>query len=220
MTGRLLCAGLRETLGARRGTDAPLWHHEGLINHTVFNTYNLNNFWPMQRLSREQQQLVQPGVEGQQLGVDQDEGVQHLLACSLCTAVELLHQAALQELDALLAQGRVDESLHCLSYTHTHAQKQQSGPRWWHQPQFPSQLKYLHRGSSRYSETFWQMFICSRLRTEKVLCFEPGLRLRVRKNRLSVWGRVVSSFENFKTNLDHIYHCDFITFSSLFWFIF
>lgn len=63
-----------------------------------------------------------PGVEGQQLGVDQDEGVQHLLARSLCTAVELLHQAALQELDALLAQGRVDEPLHCL--THTRAQRE------------------------------------------------------------------------------------------------
>lgn len=57
---------------------------------------------------------MRPGVEGQQLGVDQDEGVQHLLARSLCAAVELLHQAALQELDALLAQRRVDEPLNSL----------------------------------------------------------------------------------------------------------
>lgn len=58
-----------------------------------------------------------PGVEGQQLGVDQDEGMQHLLAPPLRAAVELLHQAALQELDALLTQGRVDEALHCLGHT-------------------------------------------------------------------------------------------------------
>lgn len=55
-----------------------------------------------------------PGVEGEQLGVNQDEGVQHLLSCSLRTAVELLNQAALQELDALLTQCGVDQPLHCL----------------------------------------------------------------------------------------------------------
>ena len=31
-----------------------------------------------------------PGVEGEQFGVNQDEGMQHLLPCSLHTAVELL----------------------------------------------------------------------------------------------------------------------------------
>lgn len=31
-----------------------------------------------------------PGVEGEQFGVNQDESVQHLLSCSLDTAVELL----------------------------------------------------------------------------------------------------------------------------------
>lgn len=55
-----------------------------------------------------------PGVEGKQLGVNQDEGVQHLLSFSLHTAVELLNQAALQELDALLTQRGVDQPLHCL----------------------------------------------------------------------------------------------------------
>lgn len=70
-----------------------------------------------------------PGVEGQQLGVDQDEGVQHLLARSLCTAVELLHQAALQELDALLAQGRVDEPLHCLKHTRTRTEREREKVR-------------------------------------------------------------------------------------------
>lgn len=55
-----------------------------------------------------------PGVEGEQLGVNQDEGVQHFLSCSLHAAVELLNQAALQELDALLAQRGVDQPLHRL----------------------------------------------------------------------------------------------------------
>lgn len=55
-----------------------------------------------------------PGVEGEQLGVNQDEGVQHLLSCSLHTAVELVNQAALEELDALLTQRGVDQPLHCL----------------------------------------------------------------------------------------------------------
>lgn len=55
-----------------------------------------------------------PGVEGKELGVNKDEGVQHLLSCSLHTAVELLNQAALQELDALLTQRGVDQPLHCL----------------------------------------------------------------------------------------------------------
>lgn len=55
-----------------------------------------------------------PGVEGEQFGVNQDEGVQHLLSCSLHTAIELLNQAALQELNALLTQCGVDQPLHCL----------------------------------------------------------------------------------------------------------
>lgn len=46
--------------------------------------------------------------------MNQDEGMQHLLSCSLHTAVELLNQAALQELDALLTQRGVDQPLHCL----------------------------------------------------------------------------------------------------------
>lgn len=57
---------------------------------------------------------VVPGVESQQFGVNQDEGVQNLLSCSLHTAVELLDQAALQELYAHLTQSGMDQPLHCL----------------------------------------------------------------------------------------------------------
>ena len=56
-----------------------------------------------------------PGVEGEQLGVHQYEGVQHLLPGPLRAAVELLHQAALQELYALFTQRGVDQPLHRLA---------------------------------------------------------------------------------------------------------
>lgn len=45
--------------------------------------------------------LSVPRIEGEQLGVNQDEGVQHLLSCSPYAAIELLNQTALQELNAL-----------------------------------------------------------------------------------------------------------------------
>lgn len=57
---------------------------------------------------------VAPGVEGQQLGVHQEEGVSHLIATALGAGVDVLHHLPLQELDALLTQLRVDQPLHRL----------------------------------------------------------------------------------------------------------
>lgn len=57
----------------------------------------------------------EPGVKGEQFGVHKDERVQHLLSCSLHTAVKLLNYTPLQELNALLAQRGVDQPFHCLT---------------------------------------------------------------------------------------------------------
>lgn len=55
-----------------------------------------------------------PGVEGQQLGVHQEEGMAHLITATLGAGVDVLHHLPLQELDALLAQLRMDQPLHSL----------------------------------------------------------------------------------------------------------
>lgn len=55
-----------------------------------------------------------PGVEGQQLGVYQEEGMAHFIPATLGTGIDVLHHLSLQELDALLTQLRVDQPLHGL----------------------------------------------------------------------------------------------------------
>lgn len=55
-----------------------------------------------------------PGVEGQQLGVHQEEGMDHLVPATLRAGIDVLHHLPLQELDALLAKLRVDQPLHSL----------------------------------------------------------------------------------------------------------
>lgn len=55
-----------------------------------------------------------PGVERQQLGVHQEEGMAHLVPATLGAGVDVLHHLPLQELDTLLAQLRVDQPLHGL----------------------------------------------------------------------------------------------------------
>lgn len=81
------------------------------INEASLVTSKLRNLWN-ERVGLSETSV--PGVERQQLGMDQDEGVHHLLSRSLATAVELLNQTALQELDALLTQRGVDQPLHGL----------------------------------------------------------------------------------------------------------
>lgn len=58
--------------------------------------------------------LGAPGVEGQQLGVHQEECMAHLIPAALRAGVDVLHHLPLQELDGLLAELRVDQSLHSL----------------------------------------------------------------------------------------------------------
>lgn len=55
-----------------------------------------------------------PGVEGQQLGVHQEEGMAHFIPSKLRAGVDVLHHLPLQELDALLTELRVDQPLHSL----------------------------------------------------------------------------------------------------------
>lgn len=58
--------------------------------------------------------LGAPGVEGQQLGVHQEEGMAHFIPSTLRAGVDVLHHLPLQELDALLTELRVDQPLHSL----------------------------------------------------------------------------------------------------------
>lgn len=58
--------------------------------------------------------LGSPGVEGQQLGVHQEEGMTHFVPTTLGASVDELYHLSLQELDALLTQLRMDQSLHGL----------------------------------------------------------------------------------------------------------
>lgn len=55
-----------------------------------------------------------PGVEGQQLGVYQEEGMAHFISATLGAGIDVLHHLSLQELDALLTQLRMDQPLHGL----------------------------------------------------------------------------------------------------------
>lgn len=58
--------------------------------------------------------LGAPGVEGQQLGVYQEEGMAHFIPATLRAGVDVLYHLSLQELDALLTQLRMDQPLHGL----------------------------------------------------------------------------------------------------------
>lgn len=58
--------------------------------------------------------LGTPGVEGQQLGVYQEEGMAHFIPTTLRAGVDVLYNLSLQELDALLAQLRMHQPLHGL----------------------------------------------------------------------------------------------------------
>lgn len=69
-----------------------------------------------------------PGVEGQQLGVHQEEGMAHLVPAALGAGVDVLHHLPLQELDALLAQLGVDQPLHGLWHGRERAEPPQTQP--------------------------------------------------------------------------------------------
>lgn len=58
--------------------------------------------------------LGAPGVEGQQLGMYQEEGMTHFIPTTLRAGIDVLYHLSLQELDALLTQLRMDQSLHSL----------------------------------------------------------------------------------------------------------
>lgn len=61
-------------------------------------------------------ELGAPGVEGQQLGVYQEEGMAHFIPSTLRAGVDVLYHLSLQELDALLTQLRMHQPLHGLGW--------------------------------------------------------------------------------------------------------